>query len=306
MLEAEASWAKYRKEKYITSRGCASSGEFTYEKIYWRFIKEQFPDTWSTWEQYDCMKSLVHGLQKITIYDRVKGSINEHCNFLHPHFNQMNAVENMHSIFTAIFYSLKDYAPQELMVEIIMEGLSCCYPCRTEEDAARSSALQHAWCIGEHGGRAKEIIQLLQTRMGGSVLYQKTLKGKRQATSEGGAAATPHKVAKIEEEVPEESEKKAGRSGRGRGRSRGGRGGSNAASRTPDQAQAEELVLEITDGGKQRQKYFIDDVLASIRSALEGVVPGLIKMNEIREACRAALLLCHSQCLSEHGVLRSA
>ena len=74
MAHVEAAWAKYCEEQNLSSRNCATRGELTYEKLYWKYVKTNFAGKYVDWEHYECTKSLVHGLRSLGMFDGFKDS----------------------------------------------------------------------------------------------------------------------------------------------------------------------------------------------------------------------------------------
>ena len=62
---AEATWEDECIAKEITSRGCASKGQYSYPNLYAKHIKDNHGEYYENWESYNSAKVLVHELDAL-------------------------------------------------------------------------------------------------------------------------------------------------------------------------------------------------------------------------------------------------
>ena len=58
----ESGWDEHCSDKQITSRGCAQKGEYTYMKLYSKFVRDNFGEVYKTSDAFFELKGLISDL----------------------------------------------------------------------------------------------------------------------------------------------------------------------------------------------------------------------------------------------------
>ena len=110
----EKHWLAYREANGISAR--EGTGENSYEKVYWRYVRENHPNVVKTWMQYDSSKSFLHAMQKKKVWDKFKAFCSNYIDFLHPSTNAESQITSVHTLLVALDKNFKHTIPSEGLI----------------------------------------------------------------------------------------------------------------------------------------------------------------------------------------------
>eukprot|EP00959_Pyramimonas_sp_CCMP1952_P452993 9467504-Pyramimonas_sp.AAC.1 len=190
----EEKWGDHCKEFKIKSRTCATQGEYTYAKIYRRFIlkldeEEEVPAFDGNFNIYTHAKVFLHEMKKRGWWSSYQDLVENHCNFLARGLKIDCVCAANHLFMNRVLQGpFSDWDPERQKLWL-MAGLESFLPLvNTETDPSRFFM---PWL---HNGEQdietlKKDINLMATPMGGTVNYKAKAKvkakdgGKRKAGS---------------------------------------------------------------------------------------------------------------------------
>ena len=80
-------------------------GEEQYEKVYWRWVMTNFPNSFKSWKQFDTLKSTMRALRKHGVWNIFEDWMGANADYLNPPYIQETSIINFQALTQALLFT---------------------------------------------------------------------------------------------------------------------------------------------------------------------------------------------------------